>query len=291
MNDAETLFDAHRTHLFAIAYRMLGSIMDAEDMVQETFVRWQQAAEPQAVSSPRAYLSAVITRLCIDHLRSARVQREAYVGAWLPEPLVMEQADDTAGMAALADSVSVAFLVLLESLAPAERAAFLLREVFDYSYDEIAGMVETSPANCRQMVHRARQRITSQRPRFEASRPQQERLMRRFLQACYQGNMEGLLAVLAEDITLQSDGGGKVPAARRPIYGASNVARFILGIIRKAPPSAVFRPAEVNGRPGLISYIDGKPYSVLTFDSADDRMQSIYIVANPEKLKHLPPLA
>lgn len=290
MYDADNLFDAHRRRLFAIAYRMLGSVMDAEDMVQETFVRWQQTADPQAVSSPEAYLSAIITRLCIDHLRSARVQRESYVGAWLPEPLVIEQADDTAGAAALADSVSVAFLVLLESLAPAERAAFLLREVFDYSYDEIAGMVAASPANCRQMVHRARQRITSQRPRFEASRSQQEQLMQHFLQACYQGNMEGLLAVLAEDITLQSDGGGKVPSARRPIYGASNVARFLLGILRKAPPSTVSRPAEVNGRPGLINYIDGQPHSVLTFESVEGRIQSIYIMLNPSKLKHLPPL-
>ncbi len=255
--------------------------MDAEDVVQEAYLRWQRAPE---VRSPRAYLSAVVTRLCIDQLRSARTQREQYVGPWLPEPLPTEPAP-------IDESLSMAFLVLLESLNPTERAVFLLREVFDYDYGEISYLVDKSEYNCRQIAHRARRSVAARRPRFESSPEQEERLMGSFLAACFGGDMEGLLALLSEDVTLWSDGGGKTRAALNPIHGADKVARFFSGILRKAPPGFVVRRASVNGRPGLIGYFeDGRPHSVTTFDIAKGSIRAIRLVVNPEKLRAVPPL-
>jgi RNA polymerase sigma-70 factor (ECF subfamily) len=286
--DGTDLFDRYRPLLFSIAYRMLGSVMDAEDVVQEAYLRWQRASE---VRSPRAYLSAVVTRLCIDQLRSARTQREQYVGPWLPEPLPTEPAFDVADAVALEESLSMAFLVLLESLTPTERAVFLLREVFDYDYGEISYLVNKSEDNCRQIAHRARQSVAARRPRFESSPEQEERLMGSFLEACFGGDMEGLLALLSEDVTLWSDGGGKTRAALNPIHGADKVARFFSGILHKAPPGFVVRRASVNGRPGLIGYFeDGRPHSVTTFDVAEGGIRAIRIVVNPEKLRAVPPL-
>jgi RNA polymerase sigma-70 factor (ECF subfamily) len=281
------VFDRHRPLLFSIAYRMLSSVMDAEDVVQEAFVRWQRVSEEEKVRSPRAYLSAVVTRLCIDQLCSARTRREEYVGPWLPEPLPTESASDAV---AIDESLSMAFLVLLESLNPTERAVFLLREVFDYDYDEISRLVGKSEANCRQIARRARPSVAARRPRFEHSPEQEERLTRRFVEACASGDMEGLLELLSDDITVWSDGGGKVAAARHPIYGPDRVARFFLGLASKAPPAFAIRQSRINGQPGLIGYVDGRPLNVLAFDVADGRIQTIRVVVNPEKLRAVPSL-
>lgn len=288
MNRTE-IFDRHRSLLFSIAYRMLGSVMEAEDIVQESLLRWERA-DGSEVRSPRAYLSAVATRLCMDHLRSARMRREQYVGPWLPEPLPTGTESDVAETAMLDESLSIAFLVLLESLSPVERAVFLLREVFDYDYPEVSHIVGKSEANCRQISHRAREAVAARRPRFEASHGQEENLTRRFIEACAAGDMEGLLGVLSEDITLWSDGGGRVRAALNPIQGSDRVSRFLFGILGKASPSIVIQQTSINGRPGIVGYMDENPMSVVTLDIAEERIQGIHIVVNPEKLGAIPPL-
>jgi len=280
------VFDRNRPLLFSISYRMLGSVMEAEDVVQEAFLRWQQAPEDE-VRSPSAYLSTVVTRLCIDRLRSAR--REQYVGPWLPEPLLEEQ--EITGTADLDDSLSMAFLVLLESLTPVERAVFLLREVFDYDYPEIASLVGKSEVNCRQIASRARQSVAARRPRFESSPEQEERLLDSFLRASLSGDLESLIALLSEDVTLYSDGGGKTQAALKPIYGADRVARFLSGILEKAPPDLAVRQTRVNGRPGLVGYFgDGSPQSVVTLEVGEGSIRAIRLVVNPEKLGNVPPM-
>jgi RNA polymerase sigma-70 factor, ECF subfamily len=276
-------FEQHRPLVFSIAYRMLGSVMDAEDMVQETFLRWQRAPESD-IRSAKVYLSTIVTRLCIDHLRSSRVRREQYVGPWLPEPLVGEPGTSPEDEVAMADSLSTAFLVLLERLSARERAAFLLREVFDYEYAEVARTLGTSEANCRQMVARARKHVVDHRPRFPATREEHERLMNEFMHACTRGDMEGLVSLLAADAASYSDGGGKVHAARKPVYGPERVARFLVGVMRTAPAGFELRPAEVNGGPGLVGYLDGVPINVVTFEVDEGRIRNIYIVANPDKL-------
>lgn len=280
------LFNQHRSLLFAIAYRMLGTVTDAEDIVQETFLRWQQTAET-TVKSAKNYLSTIVTRLCIDHLRSARVRREQYVGSWLPEPLMTEQTDDPSAQVELADSISIAFLVVLERLSPIERAVFLLREVFEYDYDEIAQMVEKSPANCRQILKRSRQHIISQRPRFSVAHEQQEQITTKFLDATTKGDLQGLLSFLAKDITYWSDGGGKVSATLKPLHGAMKVARFFLAIRRKWLSNAVSRIVEINGKLSIVNYVDGCIFCVWMFDIADGCIQSFYSMRNPDKLKRL----
>ncbi|MGB3634043.1 MAG: RNA polymerase sigma-70 factor, partial [Rubrobacteraceae bacterium] len=288
--DMDETFQQHRTLLVSIAYRMLGSVVDAEDMVQEAFVRWQQASGTE-VRSPKAYLSAVVTRLCIDHLRSAKVRREEYVGPWLPEPLLTDGSNDVAEAIDLDESLSMAFLVLLESLNPTERAVFLLREVFAYDYEEISRIVEKSEANCRQISRRARESVAARRPRFEASVGQEERLLGSFIEACSNGDMEGLLALLSEDVILWSDGGGKTHAALNPIYGPEKVSRFLLGILGKTPPGFATRIASINGHPGVIGYADSKPMSAVALEEAEGRIQGIRIVVNPDKLQTIPPLS
>ncbi len=269
---------------------MTGSVMEAEDAVQEAYLRWQQASEDE-VRSPSSYLSTVVTRLCIDRLRSARVRREQYVGPWLPEPLLGEQAREIESKADLEDTLSMAFLVLLESLTPVERAVFLLREVFGYEYAEIAALVGKSEANCRQISRRARQSVAARRPRFESSPKQEERLMEGFLQASLEGDMEALLALLSEDVILYSDGGGKTRAALRPIYGADKVARFLTGILSNIPPDFAVRQTRINGRPGLVGYFgDGSPQSVVSIEVAEGSIMAIRLVVNPEKLGSVPPL-
>ena len=272
---------------------MLGSVADAEDVVQEAYLRWRRVSDRGEVSSPGAYLSTVVTRLCIDRLRSARARREEYVGPWLPEPLVAEPSKNAADRAVvLNESVSMAFLVLLESLSPTERAVFVLREVFGYGYDEVSRLVGKSEANCRQIARRARESVAARRPRFEASPGQEDRLVRRFLDVCSTGDMDGLLEVLSEDITLWSDGGGKARAALNPIHGPGKVARFLLAILDKAPPGFAVRLARINGRPGLVGYFgDGRPQSVVAFDVAEGRIRAIRIVVNPDKLRSVPPLS
>jgi RNA polymerase sigma-70 factor, ECF subfamily len=272
--------------LFSIAYRMLGSVMDAEDLVQETYLRWEEARETD-VRSPRAYLTTIVTRLALNHLRAARTKRETYVGPWLPEPLLTEDPPDTVE---LAESLSMAFLVLLERLAPVERAAFLLHEVFDFEYAEIARVLDKTEANCRQLVARARKRVGSPQARFQADAAQARRLVEKFTEASFAGDMEGLVALLAEDITLWGDGGGKVPgAALKPVRGAASVARLALGVMERiVPKDTIVRPSEINGQPGFVAYVNGRPLSALIFDIHDGRIQTIYAVGNPDKLRSLP---
>jgi RNA polymerase sigma-70 factor, ECF subfamily len=283
-------FDQYRGLLFSIAYRMLGTIADAEDVLQETFLRWQQSLDHE-IRSPRAFLVTVISRLCINHLQSARARREEYVGQWLPEPLVTGSGSDSLGMIKVDESLSMAFLVLLERLTPVERAVFLLREVFEYEYAEIAAVLGQSEANCRQILRRARQHVTAARPRFKASAQQQKDLLRRFLEAAGSGNMDGLIAVLATDVVLRADGGGKGPAVPHPIYGAANVAQAIFTSLEsRLPKNLVPRFKEVNGESGMVAYHDGKPFSVITLRGSEGRVREICIVSNPEKLSHIPAL-
>ncbi|MEO8288158.1 MAG: RNA polymerase sigma-70 factor [Chloroflexota bacterium] len=280
-----TDFTQYRRLLFSIAYRMLGSATDAEDMVQEAFLRWQSAS-PDEVRSPKSYLSAVVTRLCIDHLRSAKVQRELYVGPWLPEPIMTQYGPDAQNSVEQAESLSMAFLLLLESLSPVERAVFLLHKVFDYSYAEIASIVGKSEANCRQMAKRAQQHLQEGRPRFPVSREQQEHTTRSFMQVCEGGDMQALLGLLTSDAVLLSDGGGKVLAARNPIFGAESVARFILGVLGKVQPGTNFTAelGNVNGQPAILTRVDGVVNAVVLLDLDGGKIRAVHLVVNPDKL-------
>ena len=279
-------FERHRSLLFSIAYRMLGSVAEAEDVMQEAYLRWREVPEGE-VRSSKSYLSAVVTRLSIDRLRSAR--REEYIGPWLPEPLISDRAEELAAHYELDESLSMAFLVLLESLNPVERAVFLLREVFDYDYEEISSIVRKSEANCRQIARRARQSVAARRPRFERSLEKEKMLTERFVEACMSGDMEGLLELLSEDVTLWSDGGGKVAAAPYPIHGPEKVARFLVGVLRTVPPGFFAHPARVNGGPGAIGYVDDHPTGVVALDVAEGRIRRVRIVVNPDKLRTVPP--
>jgi RNA polymerase sigma-70 factor (ECF subfamily) len=286
----EEVFQKYKRLLFSIAYNMLGSIMDAEDCVQEAFLRWYQArdnGETEAVRNPQAYLSTIVTRLCIDQLRSARAQREHYVGVWLPEPQVATDEDSVTGSVELSEALSVAFLHLLEQLSPIERAVFLLRQVFDYEYAEIAAIVQKSEANCRQIVRRARQHLSTYRPLYHPSREQQNTILRQFIRACTSGDMDGLLALLADDIVCYSDSGGKALAARKPIYGSDKVARYFLGLASKAPGHYSIRIGNINGQPGIIYYFDGVFAGVITLDIVDGRIREIDLIANPDKLQRI----
>jgi RNA polymerase sigma-70 factor (ECF subfamily) len=287
MQDRVQVFNEYRPLLFGIAYRMLGSAMDAEDLVQETFLRWQQARE-QPVESPRAYLATIITRLSIDRLRSAQSQREQYVGPWLPEPLLTGEMPAMTESLEMAESISTAFLLVLQTLSPIERAVFLLRQVFGYEYAEIAQIVDKSESNVRQLVHRAQTHVRRQRPRFETTRAEQEQVVAQFGVACATGNLEGLLELLAPDVVLQADSGGKVHAARQPIRGADRVARFIFGLLDKVPADFASEAAEINGQPAFVSYMGGKPYNVTMFEISKGRVQAINIVINPDKLRRIP---
>lgn len=288
MDQAEPIV-AHRPYLFAIAYRMLGGVSDAEDVLQDAFLRWHRArAAGTVVESPKAWLSAVVTRLCLDQLRSARVQREQYVGPWLPEPIGTAAEPDVADTAILNESLSTAFLLLLETLSPKERAVFLLHDVFAYPYAEIADIVDESEPYCRQLARRARAHLADRRPRFSASPVDQQRLAERFLAAVVDGDLPTLVATLAEDVTLRSDGGPNAKAARRPIHGATDVARLFLGLLRKAPPGLVSTVEPVNGRPGIVIRLAGRPFSVLTFEAAET-ITDIQLVVNPDKLHGIRP--
>jgi RNA polymerase sigma-70 factor (ECF subfamily) len=286
-------YEEFRPLMFSIAYRMLASASEAEDIVQEAFLRFhRESTAGTVIESPKAYLSTVTTRLAIDQLRSARVRRERYVGTWLPEPLVTDTESDVARHAEAADSLSMAFLVLLESLTPVERAVFLLREVFDYGYDEIADVVGKSEDNCRQIAVRARRQIESHKPRFEASRERREELARRFFAAVTEGDTDGLLALLAADVVAYGDGGGKAPALPKPVYGRDRVARLLLGVAARGARLGVrgARYVEINAQPGAIFLDpDGRPLSAVTLDIADGLVQTVRAVANPEKLRHLTP--
>jgi RNA polymerase sigma-70 factor, ECF subfamily len=291
--DQDHAYQELRPLLFSIAYRMVGSVSEAEDLVQEAFLRHHRAVAGGAeVASVKAWLSAVTTRLAIDHLRSARVRRERYVGAWLPEPLVTGAEPDAAAHAETADSLSMAFLLLLERLSPVQRAVFLLHDVFGYGYDEIAAVVGKSQDNCRQIAVRARRHVEDGRPRFEASRRQRDELARRFFAAIEQGDTEGLVGLLAADAVMDADGGGKAPALAGPVSGAHRVARLLLGLARRGRAVGMgFRTAEVNGQPGLLAFDpEGRVLSVLVLEIAGDRVQTVRSVVNPDKLHHLGPV-
>ncbi|HZH39520.1 MAG TPA: RNA polymerase sigma-70 factor [Gemmatimonadales bacterium] len=278
-----------RPTLFSIAYRMLGSVMDAEDLVQDAYTRWQET-NPAEIRSPQAFLTTIITRLCINHLQAARTRREVYVGPWLPEPLVTDPAPSALDHIELAESLSMAFMVLLERLSPTERAVFLLREVFAFDYVDIARIVEKSEANCRQLFARSRKHLEARQARFPVSPEKAERLVEQFSAAARGGNVDALVGILAEDITLWSDGGGKVAAALHPIHGSSHVARFVVGALAKfVPAGAVACMAKVNGQPGILSYVGGQPQAALVFDIAGDRISAVYVITNPDKLRSVPP--
>src|ERR671912_526860 len=278
-------FLEHRSLLFAIAYRMLGSVADAEDAVQETYLRWRRTAESgEEIRSPKAWLTTTISRVCLDQLGSARVKREQYIGPWLPEPLA-GVTPDIAETVADFDSLSLAFLVLLESLSPKERAVFLLHDVFGYDFASIGEIVGESDTYCRQLAKRARAHMAERRPRFEADRAQRERLTTDFLRAVSEGDMPALIDTLTDDVTVFSDGGGKVNAARKPVIGRDKVALFLTNIARLAPAGTSFRVEPINGQPGIVTLVDGVVRNVVTFDFTDSGIRTIYIVVNPDKLR------
>jgi RNA polymerase sigma-70 factor (ECF subfamily) len=280
-----------RPRAFAIAYRMLGSVSEAEDVVQEGLLRFHHAREAgEEISSPRAWLATVVTRLAIDELRSARARRESYVGEWLPEPVVTNGDDDPAQHAETADSLSLAFLVLLESLTPEQRAVFLLREVFEYPYGEIAGIVGKTEDNVRQLAVRARRQVDEHRPRFETSAERRDALADRFFAAAQEGELAGLEALLAEDVELHGDGGGKAPALARPLFGRVRVARTLSawGRALERFGIATFRRTTLNGQPGAITLDrEGRIVNAIVLDIAEGQIQAVRSIVNPDKLGHL----
>jgi len=297
MTDPAVSFEPHRRRLLGLAYRMLGSVSEAEDAVQDAYLRWH-GADRDAVSDPRAFLTATTTRICLDTLKSARARREAYVGPWLPEPVV-----DTAALAPdaqteLAEDLSIALLLALDRLSALERAAFLLHDVFDCSFSEVASALGRSEAACRQLAARARTHVREARPQGTAvarDRPEpsnHERLVSAFIDAARSGDLQALMGLLADGVRVTTDGGGKVPSALNVIEGADRAARFVVGAVSKGlPEGSIIRIASINGLPGLIAYKpDGSVQSV-AFEIADNRVHAIYAVSNPEKLSHLVPPA
>jgi RNA polymerase sigma-70 factor (ECF subfamily) len=283
-------FEQYRGLLFSIAYRMLGSVSDAEDLLQETYLRWQTSCDDE-IRSPRSYLVTILSRLCINHLQSARVQREEYVGVWLPEPIVTDSSNPF-NLIKIDESLSMAFLIILERLTAIERAVFLLREVFEYEYHEVAGILGHTEANCRQILKRAKEHVVAMQPRFRPAQPDRDALLESFLKATGTGEMKDLLKLLTEDVVLRSDGGGKGIAVPREVHGVDKVARGVLGGLKRLVPSGLVRRlAHINGEPGLINYLDGHPHSVLTISVRNGRISSIYVITNPEKLRHLPSMA
>jgi RNA polymerase sigma-70 factor (ECF subfamily) len=287
VTDAE-VFEAHRDLMFAVAYRMLGTITDAEDAVQDAWLRWSAASRAD-VADPRSYLARIVTNTALNRLRSVRSRREAYIGPWLPEPLLTAAGPDAAERAELAESVSVAMLVVLESLTPEERAVFVLREVFGFEYAEIGAAVGRSVPAARQLAHRAREHVQARRPRFDVDRNQQREVTERFLAAAGGGDIEGLMSVLAPDVTLLTDGGGKARAALRPITGASKVARFLVAIASR-PYMGIeiseisLTAAEINGSLGTLITGGGRAIAALTLTVSGGRVTAIQLLANPDKL-------
>ena len=278
------IFGVHRPRLLGIAYRMLGSRAAADDILQEAYIRWHQI-DTSTVRNPEAWLVTSVTRLCIDYVRAAKTEREAYTGPWLPEPVVADSEPTPEGMLEMANDISIAFLTVLERLGPEERSAFLLREVFELDYPEVAGMLGKSQDACRQLVHRARQRVQEGRPRFKVSRQAHLRLLEKFTVAARTGDREQLKALFAEDATLTADGGGKVISALRVLTGADRIARFYQAVARQVGPRTTFRLAEVNGEPGLLRELDGKVDTVISFVTDGIRILDVYMIRNPEKLR------
>ncbi len=280
MNALES-FAALRPLLFAIAYRMLGTAAEADDVLQDAWLRWDKA-NPELIESHKAWLTTVVTRLCLDRLKSARATREHYVGPWLPEPVKTEERSDP-------DSMSIAFLVLLERLTPLERAAYLLHEVFDYSHAEVATVLDREEAACRQLFHRAQSHIREGRPRFTPTRDDHERLLHSFVDALSSGNLDKLEATLASDATLWSDGGGRVHAARRPLHGAKPIARLFFNVATRfwLGRDQTFEVVEVNGWPALVGHLDGVTNIVISIETDGEHITAIRNILNPEKLQRI----
>lgn len=283
----ESVAADHRAELVGLAYRVLGSVADAEDAVQEALLRLERHGL-DGIERPGAWLSRVTARICLDRLREARTRREVYVGPWLPEPVVTDAAADAAAPLELAESVTMAFLVVLESLGPAERVAFVLHDVFGYGYDELATVLDRSEVACRQLVSRARGHVQARRPRFDTDLSTREEVTTRFLAACGTGELAPLLELLAPDVVLRSDGGGVVAAARKLIHGADRVARFLVGTLTRVPPDITVEILELNGGPGIVGRRrDGTVDTVFVLDVAEGLVVGINAVRNPEKLRHL----
>ena len=285
-------FEEHRALLFSVAYRMLGSVAEAEDVLQETFIRWQRArSSGEEIRSPKAFLVTVASRLCINHLESARSRREEYVGEWLPEPLVTQE-EGTARQIEVDESVSMALLLMLERLTPSERAVFLLHEVFDYRHAEIAEALGVTEASCRQLLRRARRHVRLSRPRFRAPATEHSELLERFARAAGNGDMDQLVSLLSGSVVMHTDGGGSASALRLPIHGPERVAQAsVHGLRRLLALGVRQRVVQINGRAGIVSYVDGRPQSVFTIEEKGGRIEAIYVVTNPEKLGHLPAIA
>lgn len=282
------IFTEHRKVLFGIAYRMLGKVSEAEDMLQEVWIRWQKQ-DISGIDSPRSWLVSTMTRLCIDQCRSARREREEYYGVWLPEPLMASTSHEPHGnVTEISESLTMAFMLMLESLDPVGRAVFLLREVFDYDYADVSAIVGKSEANCRQIVRRAKAQLQGKTaPAPSPPNEQAQKLVEQFFRAAETGNLEELLAMLAEDATVYSDGGGKVRAAGRPIATADHVSRFFTGIWPRLPTDTEWRPATINGRLGAMMRSQGDIYAAVAFDLAGGHVRNVYMILNPEKLRHL----
>lgn len=282
--DALNEFNQHRQALFGLAYRMLGSSMDAEDVLQEAFLNWREAAH-DAIQSPKAYLVKIVTRLAIDHLRLAHVQREQYVGMWLPEPITQNIEGDPSHENEVAETLSTAFLLMLERLSPVDRAVFLLHDVFSYTYPEIGEIIGRSAADARQIGHRARGYIAQERPRFPASSEDAERVARQFIAVLEQGDLTKLFDVLSADVILRGDGGGKIKANREPVFGADDVVGFLTKVQQNNLGERTLKLIYLNGLPAMIDLRSGKLFSVTTFDFKDGRISAIYSLLNPDKLK------
>lgn len=282
VDEKVALFDQSRDRLFGIAYRMLGTRADAEDIVQEAYLRWHKT-EPSEIETPEAWLVTIVTRLSIDRLRKASSERESYIGPWLPEPIVTSPSpqDD----AELASSLSIAFLAMLERLSPTERAVFLLHDIFDFDYAQIARVTQKSEPAVRQMAHRARERVRTDKPRFEADAAQHRRLTEQFAAAAYAGDEHTLMRIFSPDIAVVSDGGGRITAARKIVRGVAKVMRLFTIAFPQIRSHVTTEIVEVNGEAGVVEYYDGVPFAVTTVDVADGRITGLYRVMNPEKLR------
>jgi RNA polymerase sigma-70 factor, ECF subfamily len=289
MDQLTERFEEHRSHLRGVAYRMLGAFGEADDAVQEAWLRLARQDDPESIRDLRGWLTTTTARICLDMLTSARSRRETYVGPWLPEPDVRaDSVDDPADRVTLDESVSMALLVVLESLSPAERTAFVLHDVFSVPFEEVAETVGRSPAAVRQLASRARQHVQERRPRFTTAADEHRRVLDAFVSAAAAGDLEGLVKVLDPDVVWRADGGGVVPSALRPVHGAEKVARLTLGLVSKAVAGAAAAIEMVNGAPGLVVRVHGRPFSVMAFTVADGRITEVDAVQNPEKLRSVP---
>jgi RNA polymerase sigma-70 factor, ECF subfamily len=288
MSATEELFEQHREGLFRLAYGMLGKVAPAKDAVQEAYIRWQKQ-DTGEIQSPKAWLSKVVSRICLDEIKSARNKREQYIGPYLPEPVLISGSRSPDEEMELAESLSMALLVVLDELTPVERAVFLLREVFDYDYGSVAEAVQKSEANCRKIAQRAREKVEKTRPRFERNIRDNYRLADTFIKVVEGGDVTEIELMLAEDAILYSDGGGKVTAARKPVAGSGKIAKFLTGIQKGIPAAANWwlEPKTINGEPGMLVWLDGMVYNTWSFHVEEGKIKSIYVVLNPDKLRHL----